>query len=603
MRSHGAIRFSRRHAKPAGRARKRPSAARHASRRASATYGWLAFTIVVRVAGIAAPPAHAQLISPGSLSRAHQDLEGIRNCTSCHTLGNKGIDPVRCLTCHEPLKARLDARTGFHATVADQNCTACHKEHFGKTFQLVRFDTTRFDHKDTGFTLTGSHRQVACRTCHQPAFIVARDVRIFKTQHGALDRTFLGLGTRCLSCHEPDSPHAGQFAGGDCTTCHTTEQWEEAGAFDHNKAPFTLTGRHQQVACRDCHRRETPAEALAFTRYEGLAFATCTACHNDAHNGAFGVTCAECHTPTGWHQIQNFAEDRFDHTTTGFDLVGQHAGLDCGDCHAKPARRDASIRLTFVRGTERRTYPKIQGAECLSCHVDYHAQVFEATPGGTNCTNCHTQNAWVPITYDLDRHTREARFALTGAHLATPCGACHGGGTTAPVFRFDDLDCQECHTTDNPHADQFADDAGTTACDDCHTTDGWAFGPTFDHSRTDFALRGRHVEVACDDCHTTPQEGVVPYRNLPADCAGCHASDDPHQDQFAGQPCEACHDVEGFQTASTRFDHSGTRFPLEGAHRDAACGRCHKEAVTPDGIAFIRYRPLGIACKDCHSGG
>ncbi len=563
----------------------------------------MAAGVLLLAAAWCALPAQAQLISPGKLSRAHQDLEGITNCTSCHRLGNKGVDSGRCLDCHTPLKTRIDGGRGFHARLADRNCADCHKEHFGPAFQLVRLDTARFDHAETGFRLTGAHTRAACRSCHRPALITAADVRAFKGRHGALERTFLGLGTRCLSCHEPDTPHAGQFAAEDCTTCHTTDQWDGAARFDHGAARFALAGRHRQVDCEGCHPRATAPGGASFTRYEGLAFANCSACHRDAHGGAFGADCRGCHTPDGWQQIRNFAEDRFDHAATGFDLVGRHARLDCAACHARPARQDPAIRLAFARGTEGRTYPRIQVEDCLSCHTDYHAGVFAEAPGGTGCDNCHGQDAWFPTAYGLDRHNAQTRFALTGAHLATPCTACHRGDAPTPVFRFDDLACGACHAADNPHGAQFADAEGTTACEGCHTPDGWRLD-AFDHEATGFSLTGLHATVACAACHTPQPDAqgraVQQFRGLPTDCRGCHAPDDPHAGQFEDRPCAECHTTQGFAAASRSFDHNRTRFPLTGAHQQAACGQCHRTETAPDGAPFVRYRPLGLACKDCH---
>jgi hypothetical protein len=55
--------------------------------------------------------------------------------------------------------------------------------------------------------------------------------------------------------------------------------------------------------------------------------------------------------------------------------------------------------------------------------------------------------------------------------------------------------------------------------------------------------------------------------------------------------------VEAF--AIPGFDHSTTRFALDGAHVSVSCGACHTPSAT-DGA--VRYRPLGTSCEDCHGG-
>src|SRR5215471_5406887 len=65
-----------------------------------------------RLAGIAialwcCTLAEAQ-ISPGPLSRAHQQLEGVTKCASCHDFG-AGSRGFRCLECHAEIRRRVDA--------------------------------------------------------------------------------------------------------------------------------------------------------------------------------------------------------------------------------------------------------------------------------------------------------------------------------------------------------------------------------------------------------------------------------------------------------------------------------------------------------------
>lgn len=548
----------------------------------------------------------AQLISPGELSTAHEDLSGIQNCTACHQLGQRGIDNSRCLDCHTPLNERLTADEGFHATVEDQNCADCHSEHHGSTFELIRWDREQFDHTKTGYALKGQHRDASCRSCHRPEYITDSTVRRFKRKHGALDSTFLGLSSTCRTCHESESPHQGQFQRQDCGSCHTAETWEEAPNFDHDAAQFALTGKHVDVSCQSCHTETTGPSGEPHVQYTGLAFETCAACHEDVHDGEFGTTCAQCHSTSGWTEVQGMNEAAFDHSTTGFALVGAHAEATCQSCHQTPARRDEDFHLTLRQGTLDNTYPTpLTNDKCMSCHRDEHDGAFADRANGANCADCHTQKSWRPTTFGLERHNSETSFALTGAHQATRCTSCHASSDDQMTFEFDDTDCATCHdnTQDNPHAGQFALASGRTTCESCHTTRRWDAAPRFDHDTTDFALTGAHATASCASCHketTLPSGGkAVQYRGVESTCRSCHTDDNPHRGQFAGTSCQSCHDTQGF-TAAPAFDHSTTDFALTGGHADVSCQSCHTEERAPDGTRFVRYRPLETSCSSCH---
>jgi hypothetical protein len=472
------------------------------------------------VALVVAGPAAAQILSPGKLSRPHAELEGIRQCTACHQLGTPGVSAALCLECHAPLAERVRAEKGYHAQV-ESDCATCHQEHLGVEFALVRMDPARFDHSTTGFLLEGNHRDVACRDCHTPALVADPAVRRYAAEHGALERTYLGLPVTCASCHRDDDPHGRQFTGRACTDCHSVAGWDRVPGFDHAATRYPLTGRHAAVECAQCH---TPARgAAATTVYRPVEFGSCTACHQDPHEGSMRESCESCHRTTGWERVDRSAiEARFDHGTTRFDLVGGHAELSCASCHdARTASRLAGIRIQFVPGTAARAYPRPRTGSCLSCHQDSHDGVFTATAGGADCAGCHGEHDWIPAAYDLARHDREAAFALEGAHR-------------------------------------------TVACADCHRSDA----------------------------------GALVFRPPSATCTDCHADDDPHAGQFPGQACSSCHAQEAFRIPA--FDHARTRFALDGVHREVACAGCHRTETPPDGVPFVRYAPLGTACRDCH---
>jgi hypothetical protein len=468
----------------------------------------------------------AQLISPGKLSAVHADLEGVRSCTQCHELRRAGVAAGLCLGCHQPLAQRLEARRGFHASLVESECATCHKEHLGRDFDLVRFDTLSFAHERVGYGLEGRHAEVGCRDCHRRDRVVAPDVQAFKSEHGALGRTFMGLPTRCAACHGEDSPHGTEFPDQPCADCHGVEGWEGAEGFDHGTTSYPLTGQHGAVACDGCHGnpRARPGEPLSL-RFAGVQASRCSDCHADPHSGSMKGRCASCHATSDWRNVnRRRVESSFDHSSTEFDLQGSHTDAPCASCHdARASGALQGIRIRFQRGTARRTFPPPISDGCPACHEDQHQGVFREREGGGACDECHSQRAWLPSRYDLAWHNREAAYSLEGAHMVVPCASCHTLPDGETEFRIGIPTCQECHESNSPHGSQFA-------------------------------------ERACESCHVA--------------------------DSF---------EIDG-------FDHDGTRYPLDGAHRGVECASCHPVTPLPDGGAMVLYRPLDSECRDCHGG-
>src|SRR5512136_477351 len=229
---------------------------------------------------VLALPAHGNLqaqISPGPLSKAHESLSGVGQCTSCHRFATAG-GGLKCLDCHTEINQRLTANQGFHAAVVkrdnpNKDCVRCHSEHNGKDFQLIRWEPSQkaFDHKKTGYALEGKHATVECRQCHSASHVDPQTRTLIKEKN--LDRTFLGLSTACLSCHKDF--HRGQLSK-NCQNCHNTPNWKDVSLFNHVDTRYPLTGLHANVACVKCHQ---PAEPGGPPKYTGLKFSTCSACH------------------------------------------------------------------------------------------------------------------------------------------------------------------------------------------------------------------------------------------------------------------------------------------------------------------------------------
>lgn len=530
------------------------------------------FSGMILLALLARIPAVAQ-ISPGELSKVHAHLEGLSNCTKCHILGKK-VSSQKCLECHTEIKIRVDQNKGYHASpeIRGKECVACHSDHHGLNFQIVRFAKEKFSHNLTGFSLLGAHAKKQCTDCHKPAFI--KDPKIKKKQF-----TYLGLNPKCLDCH---ADRHQQTLSANCTDCHDFEAFKPAVKFNHANAKFQLTGRHREVACISCHKTGKK-NGQEFQEFTGLKFQNCSGCHKDVHENKFGQNCAGCHTEQSFGIIRGV--QNFDHDKTGFRLEGRHQKVSCNGCHKN--KFTAALQYTH----------------CTDCHTDYHKNQFARNGVTPDCSACHTVAGFSEFTFTIAQHN-EGNFRLKGGHLATPCVACHkkesGKTDTAWQFREIGKRCNDCHQ--DIHRTFISEKyyPGSN-CETCHNESRWG-SVNFDHKTTDFLLAGAHAKRACRDCHFKNDiAGIVrqQFAGLPAGCASCHA--DVHSGQFEVSGltnCDRCHDQAGFNPA-TKFDHAKTRFPLDGKHKAVACNKCHK-TTEMNGISFILYKIKDFKCESCH---
>ena len=507
--------------------------------------------------------AEAQLISPGKLSNAHSGFEGLRSCTSCHDLGKKGASSAKCLACHAPLKTRIEKKSGFHASQRGQECTTCHKEHFGRDFDVVHLDAAAFDHKATGYTLEAAHERVKCDACHTPANIKAPDVRAWTRDHKTSLNTMLGLSAECATCHSDDDPHGGQFRES-CRSCHEATAWERPARFDHGRTRYRLTGAHRKASCDGCHKSAS-VNGRSIPRYSGTPTGECSTCHAEPHNGSMGRSCTTCHDTNGWTSVDAKAvAGRFDHSRTRFELRGAHLTASCMTCHSPdPLRRDFVIRIQA--STRNASYPRPGFGSCVACHADFHEGAFAETAPAASCDGCHSEKGWSPAGYDIERHNRAGAFTLTGTHLVVPCTSCHGtDGKGRPQFRIVEHECVACHREASPHGGQF----DGRSCAECHSTTSFRVD-AFDHAKV-----------------------------AGATCRSCHESGQPHGDQFGETGCQVCHTTTTYRIE--KFDHSRARFVLDGAHARVACASCHKPGPAASGT--VVYRPLSVECSACHGG-
>jgi len=519
----------------------------------------------------------AQIVSPGDLSRAHEKLSGINNCTKCHALG-KGIAGPACISCHEKLVRRIQSGDGLHARVSE--CIACHTEHKGRDAVITQIARETFDHGKTGFRIQGGHTGLSCERCHRPA-------------------TYLGLSKACTGCHVDVHKRS---EPGDCTHCHQTGSWTGV-SYDHDKpARFSLSGKHRETPCESCHRRRRVSASAGGVEktynapgFGPLKFKNCGDCHNRVHKAALKAAgCSSCHTPDGWGKTV------FNHNNpelSDFPLTGKHETVSCKLCHPSvPALIETAGEK--VKRAVLQLKPLRHGA-CSDCHYDVHKGQFAKQ----NCDSCHSlKDGWKNTTF-AHNSAQYRGFKLTGKHEDVACDKCHERreitfvefgkqksksiGTFTP--RHTDT-CYDCHY--DVHKGQFA----KQNCDSCHSVkDGWK-RVTFTHEspRYDgFKLAGKHKDVQCEKCHERAEVTYVEFKKektvragifkvlRTGTCSDCHKAD--HKGSFReietvqGISCRDCHSVER-KWKERRFKHKSenyTKYTRYDSTERSQCEQCH----------------------------
>ncbi len=550
--------------------------------------------VMILLVVVGLPNVVSAQLSPGKLSSSHSHLEGIKNCTRCHDLGKKSVQN-NCLHCHTLLGERIEAGKGLHARAEYRDCHLCHNEHHGEDFELIHWEGGQkaFPHPRTGWPLEGKHASAACRDCHQSRNV--QDGKRLLARKKSLSRTFLGLTQECLACHADE--HRGQLADR-CLDCHDLAGWRPAPNFRHDRARFALEGKHMQVTCERCHPGIFDEETGTHHRtFRGIAFASCTDCHQDRHRGRLGNDCLSCHSASSW-QVRD--AKGFDHTRTRYPLQGRHSSVACAACHkAGDGKRALAFGL------------------CTDCHTDFHLGEVVGAEHLTRCEDCHSVAGFVPASFTIAEHDSTG-FPLHGAHLATPCIACHPhenpDQTTATVsLHIQVSGCRDCHR--DPHGQAVVTFQERDGCVACHVESSW-IRVAYDHARTAFPLEGKHRQARCSSCHlaeeSVGQDETWQFVAVSRVCQSCH--EDRHRGQFAAAgtvvtavtagtaetTCDRCHTpVDWF---AERFDHDhDSRFVLGKGHQNVHCEKCHVSEMW-EGQTIVRYKPLDMDCRSCHAG-
>lgn len=470
-----------------------------------------------------------------------------------------------------------------------------------------------------------SFEQASCLHCHDP---IAAQLRDKKGHHGAL---IAAQGpVRCASCHD-------EHSGAAWPTRLVSWPASEQAAFgrEHGRATgFNLEGRHQELACTQCHDRRLASGLSTFT---GLS-SQCQSCHlAQSHHGNLREPlrdCARCHTARSWTQLQ--VPLRFDHARdTAYALRGAHAQADCQRCHAK-VEQVASAKRAAPAAGPLFALPAERFHDCQPCHTKRspHGGSF----GPRLCKGCHSEaRGW---SARLFRHGEEAGFALLGKHADARCADCHRKNQSEPP----QSRCGDCHGHNNVHGARFAQQGD---CNTCHSPTAWSDN-VFDHqARTGFALDNRHTANTLGDClkchrrnrgslsgfeslHLLSATGPKASLGLRVDCRGCHAHKQQHEGSRTPEqrtrPCLSCHERAGSprlarillsageKSAEKSSEKSGEKsgaqderlswfghgpgkpFRLFGGHSLAVLGTC--QACHPSSKSGFAKLPMD--CASCH---
>ena len=482
------------------------------------------------------------------------------------------------------------------------------------------------------------------------------------------------VNSKCLDCHTEIKNlmekgkgfhSSSDVKGKDCIKCHSEHNGRyfriinfDPKKFDHDKAGYTLTGKHAEIACNECHQPKFISNnnvRRIKNTYLGLT-ENCYTCHEDYHQNTLGNKCGVCHNTVSFRPAV-----KFDHSTAAFHLTGAHAKVDCIKCHIKEKRNGkdfqvfkgvlfascgschkdihkgkfgkdcischstssfkdinrkefdhnktkftlrgahANVKCSGCHGSDLNSKPKF--AKCTDCHKDAHFGEFTVDKVVRDCKDCHSEESFKITGFTISDHSR-INFKLTGAHLAVPCMSCHFEEEVKQWhFKNIGLNCIDCHN--NVHGSEIKEKfMPQNNCTACHSTAGWET-ITFNHELTSFKLEGKHKVIKCKYCHESKSgdnKAVFKFVSLKSNCQACHR--DVHFGQFnSGKneketACENCHDYDNWKP--DKFDHEKTAFSLKGAHEKLYCSSCHKK-VSKNGNVFIQYKLRDFKCAFCHS--
>ena len=486
----------------------------------------------------------------------------------------------------------------------------------------------KFDHDNTGFVLNGAHQKVACETCHvrgvfkgTPKTCEGCHAKVTQITADKKSDNHMKTSDRCDDCHSEKAWRPAKTdhtsVKGECKDCHSASariatakptnhvQTEAACDTCHRTTTWSITGKpagHDQImsGCSNCHLSIRPTTTRSGTP------------HPTTDN------CEQCHSTSAWYPATGSGAKPSNHDTFTSGCNACHASLrpkstggythtsslDCSECHSP-----TTVGWKPWKGTKPSSHSSITDG-CDSCHIGKRpALMASKAPHPTDpsdCSGCHTNNAWVPAKSTAYQSAKPANHDS----ITTGCNGCHSGArpaTTSGLAHTTSLDCSECHRTTTIGWKPWigtkpaSHDSMTNGCESCHNSKRPV---NYMHST------GQHPTTGdCYNCHsvtawypakTTPGTKPPGHDGFTSGCDGCHLGTRPAAFRSGGihptspADCSGCHKTSGWYPST--LTPNGPKPPGHDSY-SSNCSGCHNGTIAK---AKGNHIPSVNNCENCH---